>query len=96
MFVVLVDFRLHDNAAGAFLPLMHNQARQSLDLEPDCSRFDICILPDDENRVVLYEIYTSKEAFDAHLASDHFATFDRAVAGMVKAKDVTLLRLARP
>jgi len=93
MLVVLVTFRLHDDAHDAFMPLMHQQAHTSLVHEPGCTRFDVCTDPEDPARVILYEIYVDHAAFEIHLASDHFAEFDSATANLVAEKSVDLLCL---
>jgi len=91
MHVVIVDFEIDPAHWGAFLPLMQAQATNSLAKEPDCHQFDVCVEPDAPHRVFLYEIYSDAAAFAAHLASDHFKSFDAAVARMVRAKTVRQL-----
>ena len=39
-------------------------------------------MADDENRFVLYELYTDAAAFEAHKATPHFAHW-RTIAGQV-------------
>lgn len=79
MFVVIVEFTLHAGYVEAFRERVGQQAADSLELEPDCHVFDVCIDPDREDRVLLYEVYADRAAFDAHLASAHFEAFDAAV-----------------
>ena len=88
MYVVTVTFRLSPGAAPRFLPLMLDNARQSLRDEPGCQRFDVCTRKDDADEVYLYELYDDRAAFDAHLASAHFRRFDSAVAGMIADKTI--------
>jgi len=94
MFVVSVLIRVHRDAVTEFMPLMRANADISLAAEPGCRRFDVCVAPDDETRVFLYEIYDDAAAFDAHLDSAHFKAFDAAVAPMVAEKSVATYRLA--
>ncbi len=94
MHVICVDFEIKPTRLAEFMPLMRKQARTSLDSEPGCSRFDVCIDPSIPARVFLYELYDSAAAFDAHLASAHFQAFDKAVADMVDKKTVRVLHLA--
>jgi quinol monooxygenase YgiN len=89
MYAVTVTFTLHPGTAADFLPLMTANARTSLQEEPGCGQFDIC-LGEDPDTVFLYEIYDDRAAFEAHLESAHFKSFDAAVAGMIAAKDVRL------
>lgn len=94
MLVITVDIELREGAAAAFMPLISENARLSLAEEPGCHHFDVCVGEDDPRRIFLYEIYDDAAAFEAHLASPHFAAFDAASADMVAAKQVRRYRLA--
>ncbi|MEM6974618.1 MAG: putative quinol monooxygenase [Pseudomonadota bacterium] len=86
-YCVTVFFRLQDDAADAFLPLMVAQAAASL-TEPGCRVFDIWRDPARTHEIWLYEVYDDRAAFEAHLATPHFRSFDRKTAEMVAAKRV--------
>ncbi|SCZ70968.1 Quinol monooxygenase YgiN [Epibacterium ulvae] len=86
MYAVTVTFKLHPGAMAEFLPLMRANARESLLVEPGCEQFDIC-LGDIPDTVFLYEIYADRAAFDLHLISAHFKSFDAAVTHLVAEKD---------
>lgn len=88
MYVVTVDFLLQPERTEDFMQSMLANARQSREHEPGCRRFDVCRNMADPARVFLYEVYTDRAAFDAHLASAHYQNFDSRVAGMVISKDV--------
>lgn len=88
MYVVAVDFRIHPKHLQAFMPLMLAQARNSLANEPGCQCFDVCQNPDTPDQVFLYEVYDDRAAFDAHMVTDHYRNFDRAVSDMVAEKQV--------
>jgi len=94
MFVVTVLFEIDPAEAAAFLPRVARQARESLDREPGCRRFDVCLDPARPEHVFLYELYDDSAAFDAHLATDHFADFSRAIAPMVREKTLRTWTLA--
>ena len=100
MYVVTVVFEIRPEAAAAFLPLMLENARRSLEEEPGCLRFDVCgeeAAPDEApSRIFLYEIYRDRSAFDAHLASAHFLSFDAASRPMVARKEVSCWELLGP
>lgn len=93
MFIVTVTFNLKPGGAAAFMPMMHRQAIVSLEREPDCHQFDVCVDPEDEHRVFLYEQYSDKAAFDLHLAASHFQKFDEEVAPLVLEKRVNVWKL---
>lgn len=90
MYVVTVTFTLHPGRIAEFLPLMIENARRSLELEPGCHQFDVCSQPVGEsaNQVFLYEVYESEADFTAHLETAHFRRFDAAVGDLVLAKEL--------
>lgn len=90
-YVILVEFDLKPSIAGKFMPLMRENALRSLADEPGCLVFDVHLHKDAPDRVVLYEIYIDREAFEAHLVAPHFLSFDAAVADHILAKRVTEL-----
>ena len=86
MYVVCVNFTLNPGTAPEFLPLVLANAQTSLWDEPDCHQFDVATDSNRPDAVFLYEIYTDRAGFDAHLATAHFKTFDAAVAPMIADK----------
>lgn len=88
MFVITVTFSVEQAHLEAFADAMETQARTSLEQEAGCIQFDICRDPDDPTVCFLYEVYTDKAAFDAHLASPHFKSFDAKVAPWLESKSV--------
>lgn len=70
------------------MPLLLQNAQQTLEMEPDCHQFDVCRPTAGGNEVLLYEIYAGKAAFEAHLTMPHFKEFDAAVAAMIDRKTV--------
>lgn len=91
MHVVCVTFTIRPGKMDEFLPLMRTNAQTSLNEEPECHRFDVCVKGDE---VFLYEIYEDEAAFAVHLGMDHFKAFDTATAAMVADKVVRTYRLA--
>ena len=89
MFVVVVEFTARSEHAAAFRERVQQQAQDSLNLEPECHVFDVCVDPDREELVLLYEVYTDRAAFDLHLASNHFKSFDAEVRDWVANKQVS-------
>lgn len=89
-FAITVAFELEEGAAEAFRPLVAENARQSVALEPGCLRFDVLFPTSGASgpEVFLYEIYTDQAAFDVHLASPHFRSFDEATRKLVRTKTV--------
>lgn len=94
MYVVLVRFRVAPPFVAEFRDRVLAQASNSLEREPACRRFDVAFDPEDASHCLLYELYDSREAFDAHLATQHFLDFDAAVADGVIEKEVSFWNLA--
>ena len=91
-FAVCVTFVIKPEFSGQFRQLVHNNAKTSLSREEGCHRFDVCSDADHPDEIFLYEIYSSAEAFKAHLASEHFLDFDRQTADMVLTKQARTYR----
>lgn len=88
MYAVTVLFHVKIDRLADFLPLMMTNAALSLGQEPGCHRFDVCTDSARQDEVFLYELYTDRAAFDAHLNSAHFNQFDAAVSDMICSKHV--------
>jgi quinol monooxygenase YgiN len=82
MFSLMVQMEVRPGRREEFLAGMAANAEASVRDEPGCLRFDICSVGSDENRFVLYELYTDADAFAAHKAAPHFAEW-RTVAEQV-------------
>jgi quinol monooxygenase YgiN len=87
-FVIAVDFKIKPGQMAAFRKLIDDNARASVRDEPGCSRFDVCANRKDADRILLYEIYDDRAAFDAHLKTKHFAVFNEVSAPLVADKIV--------
>jgi quinol monooxygenase YgiN len=92
MFVVTVEFRIDATHVEAFRRAMADNARQSVQTEPGCQQFEVCVDPADATQVFLYELYDSAEAFALHLQAPHFLAFDQATRHMVQSKLVRQLQ----
>lgn len=88
-YVITVEFVLHAPASmPAFRALIDANARQSCAQEPGCRRFDVLVPKGRDDTIMLYEIYDSRAAFEAHLQAAHYHQFDKASAAMVLSKVV--------
>ena len=91
MFVITVKFTTHEKDTEKFKTRILKQAKESLELESGCHVFDVCHDPKDINVVFLYEVYTNKDAFDIHLNSKHYLSFNEEVTPWVSEKIVSQL-----
>lgn len=88
MYAVVVTLTLKPDQADSFLPLMLTNARTSLSQEEGCRQFDVATDPARPDDVFLYELYDDAAAFQLHLDSAHFRSFDAATAIMIANKSV--------
>lgn len=88
MYVVVVEFEVLPDRFSRFLEAVKEQARNSLNGEPLCYRFDVCLPHDAEHTVYLYEVYRDAQAFQEHLQTRHFAEFEAHVSEMIQKKSV--------
>jgi quinol monooxygenase YgiN len=88
MFVVTVEFSIHQQHEREFQETVLKQARNSLTLETDCHRFDVSIDAKDGGRVFLYELYTDEAAYQAHRQTPHYHEFSDRIADWVAQKSI--------
>ena len=88
MIAVVVNLEVKPDQIDAFLPLMMENARASVEAEPGCHQFDVSQSADDLGQIFLYEVYDDAAAFQRHLTMPHFKSFDAAVADMLTKKSV--------
>ena len=91
MFVITVDFEIKNEYVNQFRSRVLQQAKDSLNHEDKCVTFEVCFDEKNINKVFLYEIYQDKDAFDYHLKSDHYLSFDKDVKNWVTKKIVNQL-----
>lgn len=86
MYIVTVTFIIKSKNLDEFMAAMILQAHNSLSREPACLQFDVCQDQQNPERVFLYEVYSNRAAFDAHLQTPHFLDFDKTVAPWTESK----------
>ena len=86
MYVVIVEFALREGFTEQFRERVKLQAQDSLQSETSCHVFDVCIDPARTDFVLLYEVYSDRAAFEAHLHSSHFIDFDKRVRDWILGK----------
>lgn len=90
-FALLVEFEVKDGMVEAFLPLISENAKTSVQNEPGCRQFDVLRVSGEPNRVTLYEIYDDEAAFEAHRTMPHLADFLAKVRPMLAKQTATRL-----
>jgi quinol monooxygenase YgiN len=72
------------------------QAAASLEREPGCLQFDVCVDTAGPNRVMLYEVYEDEAAFDAHGTTPYFAAWREAADECVEHLERTVTSIVSP
>ena len=80
MHIVLVLVTVRASMLDEFERALLHNARESVNKDPGCLRFDVSQQQDDPTRWLLYEVYEAPEAHAAHRQSPHFLAYDE-VAG---------------
>lgn len=94
-FVLVVEFTLQPDAFERFAPLIAENARKSVALEPGCLQFDVARALEAPDRILLYEVYADEAAFNAHSKMPHVAEFFSAAGDMIAERKVTRLERLR-
>jgi (4S)-4-hydroxy-5-phosphonooxypentane-2,3-dione isomerase len=93
MYIVTVLFKIHASHYKEFGVAMAGNASTSLSTEPGCHQFDVCEGGSAEHpEIFLYEVYESKEAFQAHLVMPHFLQFNALTSPWVSDKTVAVFQ----
>jgi autoinducer 2-degrading protein len=87
-YVILVDFLLKPGSKAEFRRAIDVNAQASCATERGCSQFDVVEPRDDPDRIILYEIYDDRAAFEEHLKTPHLAAFEAASNHLVTKKTV--------
>jgi len=87
-YIIVVDFETLSDAVDQFIELVTANAHSSLNDEPGCRRFDVHRTVANPNRIILYEIYDDRNAFERHIATPHFHQFNAAVERLIVSKSV--------
>ena len=93
LFAIIVEFHLKQGVRPEFRALIDANADASVRTETGCLQFDVLEPEGEGDRVLLYEIYTDKAAFDAHLQTEHFRIFASESEALFLQKQVTRCNL---
>ena len=91
-YVIIAEFEVSAAHKEEFLELCRYDSTRSVQDEPGCQQFDALTIDEAPEAIVLYEVYDNKAAFDAHLATPHYALFAEGVERLgIKEKQVRFL-----
>ena len=82
-FVIVATLEIAQGQMDAFLPLLIAHRDRCLKDEPGTLRFDVLRPRNEENSVLLYEVYADDAAFQVHWNGPHVARMRAETTGMV-------------
>ncbi len=74
-FALVVELTTAPGRRDEFVALACRHAETTLANDSDCLRDDVLVPQDSRDLVLLYELYASQEAADAHVAAAHTAQY---------------------
>ncbi|MEM7301670.1 MAG: putative quinol monooxygenase [Pseudomonadota bacterium] len=96
MIVVTVKIEVDAEHQSMFKNAALKQAEVTLDRETGCLKFEVYTDPRRRSNFLLLETYESQGAYDHHLVSEHYRTFDQISAPWVAMKEVEIWELEIP
>ncbi len=82
MIVRIIHVYVAEDSAEAFREATEANHLASIE-ESGVLRFDVLVSPEDPNHFVLYEVYRSEDAIEAHKVTAHYATWRDEVEPMM-------------
>ena len=71
MFAIFASIKIKPDQRENFLNSIEENAKLSVRDEPGCLRFDVFRDDEDEDRYLLYEVFTDERAWQAHVETPH-------------------------
>jgi len=96
MVVITVVFKVKPEAIEEFRAAVLRHAKNSLEKEEGCLRFDVSIDDSRPDSVFLYEVYKDQAAFDHHRGTDHIKNFGEISAPLLASKEIQTWRMLPP
>jgi quinol monooxygenase YgiN len=81
MLIVAGSFITEPGGREPFLTAVQSMVAATLE-ESGCREYAFTPDPNDDNRIMLYELWDDQEALDAHFASDHMAAWQASKNGL--------------
>src|SRR5713226_4154773 len=94
-YVIVAELTAAPERLADFIAHSLEDSRDSVANEPGCRQFDVDVAADGSPTVVLYEVYDSRAAFEAHLQTLHFFRWRDATQGLITATRISYLHRQR-
>jgi quinol monooxygenase YgiN len=88
-FVRMAEIEVDPAQREAFVSVVKEEMDESVRVEPGVLALFAVAELDNPSRLRFFEIYTSQEAYQAHLASPHFMKYRSATESMIRSRVLT-------
>lgn len=95
-FVLQVNLKVKPELLDKFMAAILANGKATRETEPGCRAFDILVDPDDKARLMLYEVYDSEAAFQAHQQTAHFKHYLETAVPWLESRERHVWRRAAP
>jgi quinol monooxygenase YgiN len=73
-FVLVVNIRIKPESVDSFMKKLTENALEARK-ESGCRQFEVLVDPKERTKIMLFEVYDSENAFEAHQATPHFKKY---------------------
>jgi autoinducer 2-degrading protein len=95
-FVLAVRLDIKPDCVNDFMAGLLENAKSARETEPGCRQFDVPVDPSDATKVMLYEVYDSAAAFEAHQQTAHFKKYIEKGIPLLAARERTFYSRLAP
>ncbi len=95
-FVLIVHLQIKTEAVDKFMAMALANAAATRSTEPGCRQFDVVVDPQDQTKIVYYEVYDSANAFEAHQQTAHFKKYLETAVPLLDARARTVYTRVAP
>lgn len=97
MIVLLVKYRVKPGKQAEVETALQRMARLVAENEPGCRRYEVARSTEQDNLLVLYEVYEDDAAFEAHRDTAHFSEIiEDTVIPLLDSRERELYELVAP
>jgi quinol monooxygenase YgiN len=95
-FVLQVNLKVKPELLDKFLAAILANGKATRETEPGCRAFEILVDPADKTHMMLYEVYDSEAAFQAHQQTSHFKHYLATAVPWLESRDRQIWTRAAP
>ena len=90
---LVVEFNIKAGQRDAFLEIIRGHAAGTKQDEEGCLQFDVLIPENDDNKVMLVEMYRDDAALDIHIAAPRLQATRGAYGDMIESRNIAKTRV---